>query len=789
MVSHEDDERLYEFLLDERTRGNLESTTLCFKTKMKLVLRWLEEKRKPEQMRIGSQNLANECSVHVTKRQVNNYIRDRHRLCETYIEGRDKRVAGGGRPASTKDVEAEAAKTMKERIEIGRPLTRCEAMVLLGTTSVGVYERFLDRHGLRERTTEIEISSLKETIERELQQFHARVKFIAKSMGDTFSDNVIVQFDEIALTMSGSMHKKQKFVGYPNKSMITEKCPLRSGKKVATGVFFLSTTVIPPLLLFKGSRGFEDRKAKHPSIHYTENANMTEECFCNVILPHIRTHAPNCLVIVFDSATSHTTPKCREAVSSQGIWDLVIPANCTSMVQALDVYYFAVYRSTQTGVVNKLIATNGQDMYKRMSASDSRMLMAEIVQKTFECIKVDVRAMFRNLGYVDPSAGVLLPHLPDYKFDESLVSEEWLRNQRRPEQIVAVDNEKIEEVVVELAALPIEGPRESGSRKRARTVLPCDCGHGTQPGRHKRSCSRHKPDKKNDEIKEPQMSVLELLKSCSLASLVPATLHDYSDLDTSESESESDVVIDDDVVVFPDGDVVEFTFERRQSVDALWEKYENGSFISTRTIEAVLTEVRDLFPGDVVVDPLGLTALLARPGRAQGMKLCAIAFHSNHYVVFGYCPFTKRFTSYDSLDGYYENERRKLGDKIAQWLEESGNEIMSKRRACPGVLQAEGSNDCGIFALNFALHFLSGGQMGVLSRPQFRLKYDNPSYAFKYFEYNPQRPIPLISDTKCECGINLREMVSKASGNRFWGCPNTQCVAEKSGPWRKAWSI
>jgi hypothetical protein len=97
---------------------------------------------------------------------------------------------------------------------------------------------------------------------------------------------------------------------------------------------FLSGVKIPPLVFFPASEGFVDKTASHLALKYTKKGNMTEDAFAGVVLSHIKKYNPGSRVVVFDSATSHVTPKCRQAVNDFGIWDLVIPAGRLGIVSA-----------------------------------------------------------------------------------------------------------------------------------------------------------------------------------------------------------------------------------------------------------------------------------------------------------------------------------------------------------------------------------------------------------------------------------------------------------------------
>ncbi|CUG59314.1 membrane-associated protein, putative [Bodo saltans] len=106
---------------------------------------------------------------------------------------------------------------------------------------------------------------------------------------------------------------------------------------------------------------------------------------------------------------------------------------------------------------------------------------------TASVIAVDVAAIFTQLGYINPSRGVRLPHLPNYSFRAEDVDAEWLAkvSPTRTERVVLADPALVEVVVEALTSQPVQGTQRREKRPRPVEVA-CTCGHGPQPGRHKR---------------------------------------------------------------------------------------------------------------------------------------------------------------------------------------------------------------------------------------------------------------------------------------------------------------
>ncbi|CUG59285.1 Hypothetical protein, putative, partial [Bodo saltans] len=516
-------------------------------------------------------------------------------------------------------------------------------MNVLKTTSEGVYTRFLQRHRLREKRPEIETKISVERICAQLKDFHRRAEWIYSLLRITPAQ--IVQFDEIALSMSGSLSSAARRIGVVGQSLVSETCALFDCKKCATGVFFLSTQPIPPLVFFRGSEDFVDKTANHAALRYTKKGNMTEEAFIAHVLPHIKKHNPECRVVVFDSATSHVTPKCREAVNTFGMWDLVMPANCTAMVQALDVYYFGVYRKTHSNIVTSMVENNGIDMYKTLSLSERRRILAEICTLTASVIAVDVAAIFTQLGYINPSRGVTLPHLPNYSFRAEDVDAEWLAkvSPTRTERVVLADPALVEEVVEALTSQPVQGTQRREKRPRPVEVA-CTCGHGPQPGRHKRECAKNV--RRCETVERKQTTLERMLTQKSESQLASNPIEAPKKaleplLARGTPRFQNDEFIDADAeverILFPNDEEVVFV----SAEDPLWACFTPQKMISTRTIAALLGLISDIFPDDILIDPLQFEMLRAGKGyhpRLLGMKMCVIAYHNRHFVAFGYCP-------------------------------------------------------------------------------------------------------------------------------------------------------
>jgi hypothetical protein len=200
----------------------------------------------------------------------------------------------------------------------------------------------MERNNLREKVPDVSPKIDVELLQKQLVVFHQKAAAISKLVPE-IDNSWIVQLDEIALSLSGSLSKKTRFVGTKGVPLVARTCALNDNKKIATGLFFLSTTKIPPLLYFKGHENFVDERVGSNCVRYAPRGNMTENVFVRDVIEHIEKHHPSKKkLLIFDSATCHVTQQVTMAVTQRGWWIQVIPANCTAMVQALDVYYFGL---------------------------------------------------------------------------------------------------------------------------------------------------------------------------------------------------------------------------------------------------------------------------------------------------------------------------------------------------------------------------------------------------------------------------------------------------------------
>ena len=781
---------MFDFLTIEQTKGKLRNTPggVSLGTKALVVLIWLREQQKAPEARMGLQSIGKVVNalhnVALQKVQVRRYVSDRGKIVAAYKSGRERRSVGGGRRTSVISVEKEVADKVRASQVTGDCLTAMDVMKLLGTTSVGVYRRFLRRHSLSSKAPEVQFKIRFEELQAQMRKFHEKSATINKMI--PLSAQNIVQLDEIALSLGGSLSSlRRRVVSVTGAPAISRTCALYDHRKIATGMCFLSDPPIPPLIIMKGGAAMAGRYCDVPNLHFTDCANTTETFMIDVVLPHIKQHNPNVKLVIFDSATCHLTDKVFEAVRQKGLWYLAIPANATSFLQALDVYYFSKFRQTHGAIVDAVVQRNGKDMYSSLSSDDKRRLLVHIVTKTAECLKVDVEEMFVRLGYINPTAeSIRIPHMAEYTFTPP--SDEWLRAQTvtHTAKIVESSQALVESSVEAVASTEITGTRPKRARDydkpRPRVVEPCTCGHGDARGRHKKDCERHKekcqpPTQAVTPIRGPLDAWLRpkaVPPPTRASSPPPRALAPVIDV---ESETEQ--------VLFPDGPI-EFRVIEEES---LWSCSTPGTFMSSRTLTYFVRDLRDTFPNFEIYDSLefeNMKSLRSPNPHLVDYKVAVVAYHDSHFVAFGYDPFTKTVVGYDSLRDHFDDARRDCGRVFCSWLERGGNEIL-QQRVVKTVLQPIGSNDCGFHAINNIVWFLTGVR-GKLDRIQVALKRNCSKFQFFYHNEDDENEVRQeIREELCShCASNLRVLRSRATGASFLGCISISCCNANNGPFR-----
>lgn len=231
----------------------------------------------------------------------------------------------------------------------------------------------------------------------------------------------VVQLDEIATSLSGLMKKSIEVVCESGGDTTHIRCcDLDGEKKECTGVHFLhAPAFIPPILIFRrGAAGPVTTKTHTRSI-FSKGGCMTETIFAEVVIPHIREHAPKARLLILDSATSHITEVVKRAATGAGFIQIAIPAKCTPILQSLDVYYFSSYRQLHNKFAEEAIRRNGVRLYQSLPASERRELVSCIALEAARIIwsELDIRGIFTKLGYVHPTTETVhIRNLPGFTF-------------------------------------------------------------------------------------------------------------------------------------------------------------------------------------------------------------------------------------------------------------------------------------------------------------------------------------------------------------------------------------
>lgn len=367
--------------------------------------------------------------VELQRIQVCNYVKDVNKIYASYSKDPKRaRILGGGtkRAGVRKGTEESTISWItKQRADPSNPrVTLIDVRRKLGSdespASIDVALSFLRAHALCLRTASVKEFIDESQIARLAQEFLTNSSHINRLLNLKVDE--IVQLDEIATTMCGTMKNAITVVTENTDTgpvTFVRSCDLDDDKKVATGVHFLCTTPIPPILIFKRkTQGPVETKVHCKSI-YAECATMNETIFSTVVIPHIKEYCPNARLLIFDSATSHYTATVRESCIQHGLGFLLIPAKCTPVLQSLDVCYFARYRKIHNDLVNEVIRARGIPELQGLTAPEKREILSAICNESHKILsgKLDVAQIFKDLGYIDPQPDtVTLRNLPSFTF-------------------------------------------------------------------------------------------------------------------------------------------------------------------------------------------------------------------------------------------------------------------------------------------------------------------------------------------------------------------------------------
>ena len=176
------DDHLHDYLAAEEFKGNLEffSGKITVTSKLRAILFWLREQRKPADLQKGWKALAHSfyaaSSIELQPTQFRKIVANRTKLLDAYLAGDKKRarLGGAGRKSSVSIASQKScADKIRHAASVGRHVDRLEAKKLLGTISDGVLDRFLKKYSLREKRAEV---STKISIEQiKLQIFTRRL--------------------------------------------------------------------------------------------------------------------------------------------------------------------------------------------------------------------------------------------------------------------------------------------------------------------------------------------------------------------------------------------------------------------------------------------------------------------------------------------------------------------------------------------------------------------------------------------------------------------------------------
>ena len=193
-----------------------------------------------------------------------------------------------------------------------------------------------------------------------------------------------------------------------------------------------------------------------------------------------------------------------------------------------------------------------------------------------------------------------------------------------------------------------------------------------------------------------------------------------------------------------------------------WQCWGQGRMIPTQDMRLIIMQLRTTHTGAHIMEPCEFESLVTR-GHDKSLTtfaspVVAITLLNRHFITICFSPAKSAITYFDSLENHAVEGRKKQLSDFADWLFKHGHES----EACvngKSQQQRPASNDCGIFAINNAVLFLTGA-FGRLNREQIRLK----SLSHKYqFVFGPQR-ILLDGEPCNECGHDMLQNKVKGGG-------------------------
>ena len=272
------------------------------------------------------------------------------------------RAVGGGRKSDLRGekeakVIARVNAQIVERRRVSRSSIRDEMSAEAGhDCSTWQVDRLLERH-------KIQLHSPSSATPLTAEQATAAIRFFHKASHNlrTFVPSLqaknYVQVDEIAASPNGCMKRSKIKLAFVPGLEAVPSCALDDSKKIATVLCFLATVPIPPIVIFRGAGVLskEEKEKWKCDVSFTSKGNTTSELYKTVVIPHMLRFCPDLKVIVHDAALAHLTKEVDTCIRELGLWSLRIPGRTTQFLQALDIFFFSVFRANHEKIVHSVL--------------------------------------------------------------------------------------------------------------------------------------------------------------------------------------------------------------------------------------------------------------------------------------------------------------------------------------------------------------------------------------------------------------------------------------------------
>lgn len=731
------------------------------------------------------------------------------------------RIRGGGRKRTCVDKEAAAAEYVEAAHRDGRRVSWRVLKEILGTESEFVVHNFMAHNGLVVRKCNVQLSVPPEVLRARLENFHNTAEAYNRVL--SLTAETIVQCDEIATSFCGAMKTSlETIVPKDTEGAVTALTSWADcAKKYCTAVHFLTAgRHVPPLILLKGSGHLKTAHLPLTAV-MTKAGCTTGSVFSEEVIKHLSVHAPNCKLLVIDSASSHTTAEVEKALKGAGIMPLVIPGGTTSFAQVLDTSFFATYRTEHARIMTQAVESLGAVAFRGATEAEKRMILFTTIKLASEIVynKIadNVEQLFIDHGYLmkGNKMEVRLRNLPSYIYKEP--DEQFLikivNDIKAKQAKILTPTEVAVRTVCELRLSQSREPKPTTKKERRPD---CTCDKKAGSGRHKKTCARSQnkivekrqreevacptptpenlPHSQSNDALETQPGLeiktwveeVEPHEVSALPKRGPSVEEVLAVCDLVQINNHVPSYIDVEEVETCDGVVkVAVSLSDKQD-NPLWSCFPEGELITSREIRFWVEEIRRLSPNAEVYDDVQFECLRKEGGHSRypphrvGSFCCVVANYKCHFVSICYNPVRRIVWIYDSQPTYMVQERSSARDAFLIWLQDGGNgwngqaQIQSQR---PG--EVIGRNDCALFAVNGIVSFTLRTEApirGALSRAQMKQKFEDRSYCFQYVP--PEYPtLTFLFEQRCpNCQATLVLGVTKVTLRSFKRCDDVRCV-------------